>query len=137
MHYLYKVYNLFHSEYLVLTINISKACTFFFFFLSLTENFSTTFVRKTPKSTFFFFFFWSLTGFFFPKKLVRQVIKLEWPKRQTTVESQIQNIQRYNIDEAMMSLALHSGDFLGNDGISQHYKRNSRVFIATFCTGYN
>ena len=78
MHYL-KVYNLFHSEYLVLTINISKACTFFFFFWSLTENFSTTFVRKTPKSTFFFFFFLSLTGFFFPKKLVRQVIKLEWP----------------------------------------------------------
>ena len=27
-----------------------------------------------------FFFFWSLTGFFFQKKLVIQVIKLEWPK---------------------------------------------------------
>ena len=24
-------------------------------------------------------FFWSLSGFFFQKKLVRQVIKLEWP----------------------------------------------------------
>ena len=26
-----------------------------------------------------FFFFWSKTDFFFQKKLVRQVIKLEWP----------------------------------------------------------
>ena len=51
----------------------------FFFFLSLTENFKTTFVRKTPKVTFLFFFF-GVTGFLFQKKLVRQVIKLEWPK---------------------------------------------------------
>ena len=52
---------------------------FFSYFGSLTENLKTTFVRKKPKVTFFFFFFWSLTGFFFQKKLVRQVIKLEWP----------------------------------------------------------
>ena len=61
-------------------MNILKSSTFFFFW-SLTENFQTTFVRKTPKSTFFFLFFWSLTGFFFQKKLVRQVIKLEWPNK--------------------------------------------------------
>ena len=60
-------------------IEYSLALLFFFFFWSLTENFQTTFVRKTPKVTFFFLFFWSLTGFFFQKKLVRQVIKLEWP----------------------------------------------------------
>ena len=55
-----------------------------YFFLSLTENFKTTFVRKTTKLTFFFFYFWSLTGFFFKKKLVRQVIELEWPYLQLT-----------------------------------------------------
>ena len=40
-------------------------------FFSLTENFQTTFVRKTPTSTFFFFF--ESDRIFPPKKLIRQV----------------------------------------------------------------
>ena len=43
-----------HSKYFVLTMNILKTCIFCLF--------------------------WSLTGFIFQKKLVRQVIELEWPK---------------------------------------------------------
>ena len=75
-HYL-KVYSVFHPKYLVLTMNILKA--FFWVWQKISKPLSS--VTLTPKSTFFFFFFWSLTGFFFPKKLVRQVIKLEWPNK--------------------------------------------------------
>ena len=44
-----------------------KLALFFFFFWSLTENFKTTFVCKTPKVTFFSFFLES-DRIFFPKK---------------------------------------------------------------------
>ena len=49
------------------------------FFLESDRKFQNHFRPYDTKGDFFFLFFWSLTGFFFQKKLVRQVIKLEWP----------------------------------------------------------
>ena len=57
---IHSVYSVFHSKYLVLTLNIFKA------FFEFDRKFLNHFRTLTPaKST---FFFWSLTGFFFPKK---------------------------------------------------------------------
>ena len=81
-------------------MNILKSSTFFFFFfLSLTERFQTTFVRKTPKSTFSSFFLES-DRIFFQKKLVRQVIKLEWPNFEKNSNLSlviVSSVQRNNI----------------------------------------